>query len=67
MKNENMIVDTQIGETVWGMVGNLYTSAKSCGYKLLEGDVVTLDNRGYGDRFVVGFATADGVSFERVY
>ena len=65
MKNENMIVDTQCGETVWGYVGNLYTSAKCRGFRLRYGDDVTLVNRGYGDRVVIGFTTIDGVSYER--
>lgn len=66
MKNEDMTVDIQVGETVWGYVGNLYTSAKCRGYRLRCGDYVTLVNRGYGDRVVLGFATADGISSERV-
>ena len=66
MKNEYMMVDTQIGETVWGYVGNLYTSAKCRGFRLHYGDEVTLFNRGYGERYVIGFTTIDGVSYERL-
>lgn len=66
MKNENMTVDYQNGETVWGYVGNLYTSAKCRGFNLRCGDNVTLINRCYGDRSVLGFATSDGISCERV-
>lgn len=65
MKNENMTVDTQNGETVWGYVGDLYTSARCRGYKLRYGDNVTLVNRGYGDRVVLGYTTVDGISSER--
>lgn len=71
MKNENMFVYKQIGETVWGCVGNLFTSAKCRGFRLHYGDVVTLLNlgydkkRGYSERYVIGFTTIDGVSYER--
>ena len=65
MKNETMIVDTQNGETVWGYVADLYTSARCRGYNLRFGDNVTLVNRGYGDRVVLGFTTDYGISSER--